>query len=232
MTPTEHGAYGRFSRSIGVTSASVLLLALLATSCVTAPMEINPTYSTRSLRQVAGEVSLGEVTFDGDDSSFGAVRPADPLPYYCREALARELVAFGLRIDEKAPLRVAAEIRQAETEWKNQGAGGVFTTTFVIAFSLTDREERPVYRRIHRGVASHNQSYGGYPASAAFAEALATTYERFLQDPKLLEALKAGGSMNLFGGMCSGPGFYRHSFPEKTREIPGVSPSPVVALLI
>lgn len=198
MKRKKHDAHRRFSRNPGILTALLLPFAILITSCLTAPMEINPTYATRSMRQVSGEISLGGVTFDGDNSSLGAVRPADPLPYYCRDALARELEAFGLRIDEKAPLRLDAEIRRAETEWKNQGDGGVFTTTFVVAFSLANRDDQPVYRKIHRGVASHNQSYGGYPASAAFTEALATTYERFLQDPELMSALKAGGSVNLF----------------------------------
>lgn len=183
--------------------AACLLLAVVSTSCVTAPMEINPVYATRSVRQVTGEILLGEVSYDGDDSSMGAVRPVDPLPYYCREALAQEFEAFGLTVDKGAPLRVDVDIRQAETEWRNQGEGGVFTTTFVIAFSVTDRDDHAVYERIHRGVASHNQSYGGYPASAAFTEALATSYERFLQDPELLQALKAGGAVNLFGDVAA-----------------------------
>ena len=88
MTHKQHNTRRRFYQNAGVFAAFLLLFAILVTSCVTAPMEINATYSTRSLRQVTGEIYLGEVTFDGDDSSLGAVRPTDPLPYYCREALA------------------------------------------------------------------------------------------------------------------------------------------------
>ncbi len=186
----------------------LLILAVVLTgSCVTGPMQINPVYATRSNRQVSGEISFGEVRHPAPKyvgtSSMGAVELPGPVAAFCAESLQQELEAYGFSIDENAPLEVNAEVLQADTVWRQQGRAGVFGSTFALRFVLRNREGEEVYRQIHRGSASHSQSYGGYPASASVVDALATAYERFLSDAKLQQVLVQNRSINLYGELAS-----------------------------
>ena len=187
-------------------------IAITFTACVTKPMDISPEYSTRGINSLQGEIRFGEVVRRQaglesmqDPNYMGAVRLEVPVAYFCSNALLKEIDAVGLRLDDKAPLQLDAVIRHAETVWKNQGSGGVFTTDFVISFTLTDELEQAVYAKIHQGSASHNQTYGGYPASASVADALANTIERCLTDPEFIKTLRQADSVNL-GNMLNEDG--------------------------
>ncbi len=176
---------------------------LLAAACATTPMQINPLYATRSSRTVSGEIALGAVgrrdNRYGNPSSMGAVELAVPVADFCAASLEQELAGYGFTVDSAAPLRVEAEVIQADTIWMQQGGAGVFKSTFALEFTLIDREGAQVYRQIHQGSATHSQAYGGYPASASVADALAATFDRFLKDPRLQELLVKTKSVNLYG---------------------------------
>lgn len=172
-------------------------------ACVTAPMQINPVYATRSAMQINGEIEVGTVNYPegyyGSLYSLGAVELSNQINYFCVESLKQELGSYGFTINENAPIRIDATIKQAETVWRQQGQAGVFNTTFALEFRLTDQKGQEVYRQIHQGSATHSQSYGGYPASASVVDALATVYERFLLDAKFQQVLIETRSINLYG---------------------------------
>lgn len=178
------------------------LLFIILTSCVTAPIPVDPVYTGRIVRGIEGEISLGKVLMADakpqDRRSLGAVQLPEPIRSFCREALIRELESYGLTIVSGAPLLLDVRVLKAETEWKRQGAGGVFSTLFSLAFSLSDSAGQVRYNSIHQGSSAHSQAYGGYPAAASVSEALASAYERFLRDPELTEVLKKSGSANLY----------------------------------
>jgi len=194
----------------GIRSYSLILLASLLLegfllSCATGGIRITPTYTTKSVGMVSGEVALGEVTYPqpryGKPYSMGAVELTTRIDYFCREALEDELIQYGLDVNQDSQLKVDAEILKAETVWLKQGQAGVFKTTFAIRFIVKDRkkQEEVVYRQIHEASASHSQTYGGYPASASVVDALSATYDRFLRDRNFQQVLVKTRSVNLYG---------------------------------
>ncbi len=181
--------------------AGYLLLALLIltmSSCVTGPLSIDPVYATRSMREGNAALSSVQLRYPepryGNPRSLGAVALGEPVESFCADALMQELTTFGLTIDEQAALGLEATVLQAETLWRAQGRSGVFSTTFTVRLTLRDEHDVVRYRRIHQGSAARSQEYGGYPASASVAEALAQTYERFVRDTQFRRALaRVGG---------------------------------------
>lgn len=191
-------------KTTGVLTAILLLLTVLS-GCLTTGggIPINPVYATRTPRNITGEISFGTVEQPsnkyGDTNSMGAVNLPVSVADFCSDALRKELVNHGFSLIEKAPLKVNAIVRQADTIWQKQGQGGVYNSTLALEFYLTDSAGNEVYRQIHQGNAAHSQAYGGYPASASVVDALGTAYERFLKDPRLQEVLVATKSINLYG---------------------------------
>lgn len=182
---------------------AAVIFSLPILSCVTAAMQVNPVYATRSTRSISGEVDFGKIEYPslryGSPYSMGAVEMAVPIADFCSASLKQELESYGFSIDGNAPLIVNASVLQADTVWLQQGRSGVFKSTFALEFAVHDRDGQEVYRQIHQGSASHSQSYGGYPASASIVDALATVFDRFLRDAKFQEVLVKTKSINLYG---------------------------------
>ena len=195
-----------YRNTLSITAhAAVALLFASLLSCLTQAIKVTPTYSTKSVRTVSGEVAMGEVIYPsprfGTPYSLGAVELTTQIEYFCKQALEDELDQYGLDINQEARLEVSAELLNAETVWLSQGRAGVFKTTFAIRFVVRDREnnEEIVYKQIHEGSASHSQTYGGYPASASVVDALSATYDRFLMDQTFQQILVKTRSVNLYG---------------------------------
>lgn len=185
------------------------LFSLLLFSCVSGAMEVSPSYTTKSVSSVSGEIALGDVTYPdpryGDLYSMGALRLTERIDYFCSNAVSAELQQYGLNLVPEAPLRLDAEVLRAETVWKQQGRAGVFTTNFAVRFIVSDQNTgEELYRKIHEASASHSQSYGGYPASASVVDALSTVYDRLLKDRGFQDTLVKSGSINLYGQEAAG----------------------------
>jgi hypothetical protein len=193
----------RFPAFPAAAAGALLIISLM--SCLTGAIRVTPTYSTKSIRTVSGEVALGDVIYPnprfGSLNSLGAVELTTQIDYFCKQALKEELGQYGLDINQEARLELGAEILNAETVWLSQGRAGVFKTSFAIRFVVKDRksDREIVYRQIHEGSASHSQTYGGYPASASVVDALSATYDRFLRDRTLQQVLVKTRSVNLYG---------------------------------
>ncbi len=196
-------------RAIGNGIFALSILSILLFSCVSGGMEVSPTYTTKSVPAVSGEIALGDVSYPdpryGDLYSMGALRLTERIDYFCSNAMSAELQQYGLNLVPEAPLRLDAEVLRAETVWKQQGRTGVFTSRFAVRFIVSDQEKgEELYRKIHEASASHSQSYGGYPASASVVDALSTVYDRFLKDRGFQDALVKSGSINLYGQETAG----------------------------
>ncbi len=183
--------------------STLILLTVLSGCLTTGGMPINPVYATRTTRNISGEISFGTVEQPGNKygniNSMGAVNLPVSVADFCSDALRKEMENHGFTLVEKAPLKVSAIVRQADTVWQQQGRAGVYNSTMALEFYLTDSAGNEVYRQIHQGDAAHSQAYGGYPASASVVDALGTAYERFLEDPRLHEVLVSTKSINLYG---------------------------------
>jgi hypothetical protein len=187
------------------TIITLVPLAVLLAGCATGGIKVTPTYTTKSVGTVSGEVALGELTYPqpryGTLYSMGAVELTTRIDYFCKQALKDELIQYGLDVNQESRLQIEAEVLKAETVWLKQGRAGAFKTSFAIRFIVKDREkqEEVVYRQIHEGSASHSQTYGGYPASASVVDALSAVYDRFLKDRNLQQVLVKTRSINLYG---------------------------------
>jgi hypothetical protein len=195
-------------------------------------MPINPVYATRTPRNITGEIAFGTIEQPsnkyGDINSMGAVDLPVPVADFCADALQKELENHGFTLVEKAPLKVNAVVRQADTVWQQQGRAGVYNSTMALEFYLTDSKGNEVYRQIHQGNAAHSQSYGGYPASASVVDALGTAFERFLNDPRLKEVLVSTKSINLYGQAAAKAGeridYKNEIFRDYSKALEALSP--------
>ena len=90
------------------TIITLVPLAVLLAGCATGGIKVTPTYTTKSVGTVSGEVALGELTYPqpryGTLYSMGAVELTTRIDYFCKQALKDELIQYGLDVNQESRL--------------------------------------------------------------------------------------------------------------------------------